>query len=84
VDYGADNVLANIVRLGIFRTPRTEEFWTREKYARRAMAVIPQGGLGDPGSIPEAIHPLLCANQYINGSILTISGGLPLVKTPAL
>ena len=84
VDYASCNVLANIVRLGIFRTSRTEQFWKREKYEKRASSVIPQGQLGDPGSIPDAIHPLMCANQYINGTIINISGGLPLMKVPAV
>jgi 3-oxoacyl-[acyl-carrier protein] reductase len=82
VDYAEHNILANIVRLGVFKTPRTESFWAHGHYAKRAAALIPQGTLGEPDSIPEIIHPLLSLNQYINGSVLTISGGLPLVKLP--
>jgi 3-oxoacyl-[acyl-carrier protein] reductase len=84
VDYARDNVLANIVRLGIFRTARTEEFWGREKYVRRVAGVIPQGEFGDPGSIPDAIAPLLSVKQYMNGSVVTIAGGLPLVRPSLL
>lgn len=82
VDYAQHNILANIVRLGVFRTPRTESFRERGRYAKRAAALIPQGVIGEPDFLPEAIHPLLSQKQYINGSIITVSGGLPLVKLP--
>jgi len=84
VDYGHLNVLSNIVRLGVFRTGRTERFWSREKYARRAASLIPQGALGDVDALPEAIHPLLSARQYINGSVVTVAGGLPLLRSAGL
>lgn len=84
VDYGDCNVLSNIVRLGIFRTRRTERYWTREKYVKSAASLIPQGTLGDVDALPEAIHPLLSPRQYINGSVVTVSGGLPLLKTMSL
>jgi len=83
VDYGDRNVLANIVRLGVFKTGRTERFWSRPRYAARAAAVIPQGTLGEAGAVAEAIQPLLSPSQYINGSVITVAGGLPLVKTSA-
>jgi len=83
VDYGDQNVLANIVRLGVFRTGRTGRFWSRTRYAARAAAAIPQGTLGEPGAAAEAIQPLLSPSQYINGSVITVAGGLPLVRTSA-
>jgi 3-oxoacyl-[acyl-carrier protein] reductase len=82
VDYAGHNILANIVRLGVFKTPRTEAFRERGRYTKRAAALIPQGELGEPDSLPEVIHPLLSRKQYINGSVITVSGGLPLVKLP--
>jgi 3-oxoacyl-[acyl-carrier protein] reductase len=84
VDYGEHNVLSNTVRLGIFRTRRTERFWSREKYVRRAASLVPQGALGEVESLPEAIHPLLSERQYINGSVVTVSGGLPLLRVRSL
>jgi NAD(P)-dependent dehydrogenase (short-subunit alcohol dehydrogenase family) len=84
VEYGASNVLSNTVRLGIFKTPRTEPFWSRDRYRKSASALIPQGSLGDVDALPEAIHPLLSPRQYINGSVVTVAGGLPLVNTLAL
>jgi 3-oxoacyl-[acyl-carrier protein] reductase len=84
VDYGDRNVLSNTVRLGMFRTRRTGEYWSREKYTARAASLIPQGTLGDPGALPEAIHPLLSPTQYMNGCVVTVSGGLPLMKASSL
>jgi NAD(P)-dependent dehydrogenase (short-subunit alcohol dehydrogenase family) len=43
-------------------------------------AVIPQNALGEPEHVGEAFDPLLSRNQYINGSVLTISGGFPMVR----
>lgn len=83
VDYGSRNVLANIVRLGVFRTRRTERFWSQPRYAARAAAAIPQARIGDPSSIAEAFAPLLSPAQYINGSVITVAGGLPLVRSSA-
>ena len=83
VDYGDCNVLSNILRLGMFRTRRTERYWTNAKYLKRAASVVPQGALGDVDALPEAVHPLLSPRQYINGSVVTVSGGLPLLKTTA-
>lgn len=84
VDYGDCNVLSNIVRLGVFRTSRTERYWSRAKYVKRAASVVPQGAIGEADAVPEAIHPLLSPRQYINGSVVTVSGGLPLLKMTSL
>jgi NAD(P)-dependent dehydrogenase (short-subunit alcohol dehydrogenase family) len=84
VDYGDRNVLSNIVRLGLFKTRRTERFWRSEAYVERAASMVPQGRLGDVDAVPEAIHPLLSARQYINGSVVTVAGGLPLLPATAL
>jgi NAD(P)-dependent dehydrogenase (short-subunit alcohol dehydrogenase family) len=84
VEYGAHNVLSNTLRLGLLKTPRTEPFWSRERYARAAAALVPQGRLGEVDAIPEAIHPLLSPQQYVNGSVITVAGGLPLLNTLAL
>ncbi len=84
VDYGGCNVLSNIVRLGVFRTSRTEKFWRSESYRKRASAMVPQGELGDPDAVPEAVHPLLSPRQYINGAVITVAGGLPLLPANAL
>lgn len=80
VDYGEHNILANTVRLGLFKTARTRRFWSAREYAERMSAVIPQGALGEPAAIGPVLDPLLCAEQYINGAVIDVSGGLPMFR----
>ncbi len=78
VEYGAHNVLANTVRLGIFKTERTRKFWGDASYVTRMSAVIPSGALGEPHQVGSVLDPLLAEDQYVNGAIIDISGGLPM------
>lgn len=78
VEYGARNVLANTVRLGIFKTDRTRTFWSDASYVARMSAVIPSGALGEPHQVAAVLDPLLAEDQYVNGTIIDISGGLPM------
>ncbi|NTX09078.1 SDR family NAD(P)-dependent oxidoreductase [Myxococcus sp. CA040A] len=80
VDYGAFNVLSNTVRLGLFKTTRTKKYWSRPLYVERMGGVIPQGGLGEPEHVGEALDSLLSAHQYINGAVLDVTGGLPMFR----
>jgi len=80
VDYSSENILANIVRAGLFKTNRTKKFWAREGYQEKLSKIIPQGHMGEVFQIAEAIDPLLSPTAYITGSILTVSGGLPLFR----
>jgi 3-oxoacyl-[acyl-carrier protein] reductase len=80
VDYGSYNILSNIVRPGTIRTQRTKRFWSREKYVEKVNAFIPQGAMGTPAQVAEALDPLLSATSYMNGSVVAVSGGLPLVR----
>jgi 3-oxoacyl-[acyl-carrier protein] reductase len=80
VDYGRHNVLANVLRPGVVRTERTKRFWRRPAYQEKAARMIPQGKLGEPAQIAEAFDPLLSPTSYMTGSILTVSGGLPLMN----
>lgn len=80
VDYGAFNVLSNVVRLGIFQTERTKKYWSRPRYVERMSGLIPQGGLGSPEHVGEALDSLLSPHQYINGAVLDVTGGLPMFR----
>jgi 3-oxoacyl-[acyl-carrier protein] reductase len=84
VDYSADNILSNIVRVGLIKTSRTEQFWKNHKYQEQVSKIIPQGTMGEPDQVAEAIDPLLSARSFITGSVLTVSGGLPLVRSEGL
>lgn len=78
VDYGKQNVLANVLRPGIVRTERTRRFWKRSSYVAKAERLVPQGAIGEPAQIAEAFDPLLSPTSYMTGSIVTVAGGLPL------
>jgi 3-oxoacyl-[acyl-carrier protein] reductase len=80
VDYGRHNILANVLRPGIVRTERTKRFWRRPAYREKAERMIPQGKLGEPAQVAECFDPLLSPTSYMTGSILTVSGGLPLMN----
>lgn len=80
VDYGEFNVLANTVRLGIFKTERTKKYWSKPRYVERMGGVIPQGALGEPEHVGEALDSLLSPHQYINGAVLDVTGGLPMFR----
>lgn len=84
VDYGQDNILANIVRAGLFKTSRTKMFWSREAYQQKVSSIIPQGCMGEPEQLALSLDPLLAKNSYMTGSILTVSGGMPLINPKGL
>ncbi len=77
VDYGDQNIYANTLRLGIFKTERNKKYWRRGDYERRMSSIIPSAKLGDPSSIGSALTPLVSESQYINGSCIDVAGGLP-------
>jgi NAD(P)-dependent dehydrogenase (short-subunit alcohol dehydrogenase family) len=80
VEYGAHDVLANTVRLGIFKTERTRRFWGDAAYVARMSAVIPGGALGEPHQVSSVLDPLLAEDQYVNGAVIDVSGGLPMFR----
>ncbi|MBD63697.1 MAG: 3-oxoacyl-ACP reductase [Halobacteriovoraceae bacterium] len=84
VDYGENNIMANTVRLGIFNTSRTSKYTQDEKFKEAYQNIIPNGKIGDTSQIPNALMPLMDKNQYINGAVLNISGGLPMTKTQGI
>ncbi len=84
VDYGQHGISSSIVRPGLIATSRNKKFWSRGHYAEKMQAIIPQGSFGTPTSVAEAIDPLISKNSYMNGSIVTVSGGLPLMNSKGL
>ncbi len=80
VDYGHENILANTVRLGLFKTSRTKMFWKRPEYIKAMSEIIPMGKLGEIDQVANPIASLLEENQYINGTTIEISGGMPKQK----
>lgn len=84
VDYSAQNILSNIVRVGLIKTSRTEAFWSNPNYQEKVSKIIPQGRMGEPSQIAMSLDPLLASNSFMTGSILTVSGGLPLMSSEGL
>ncbi|HAU3880691.1 TPA: SDR family oxidoreductase [Legionella pneumophila] len=84
VDYSANNILSNIVRVGLIKTSRTEQFWKNPVYQEKVMQIIPQGTMGEPTQVAEAIDPLLSKTSFMTGSVVTVSGGLPLMRSEGL
>lgn len=81
VDYGERNIFSNILQPGIIATERTSKFWKREHFAKRATSIIPAGQLGTPEAVAEATDAFLSPTSYINGASITVSGGLPMVRS---
>lgn len=84
VDYSANNILSNIVRVGLIKTSRTEQFWSGKIYQEKIGTIIPQGVMGEPSQVAEAIDPLLSRTSFMTGSAITVSGGLPLMRSEGL
>jgi 3-oxoacyl-[acyl-carrier protein] reductase len=84
VDYGEHNVFFNIVRPGIIATERTKRFWKRSHYLKTLEKVIPVMKLGQAPQVAEALDPLLSPTGYMNGSTITVSGGLPMLRSAGL
>ena len=78
-EYSRDNILANIARLGLIKTTRTKRFWQRKSYQEKVNRLIPQGQMGLPMQVAEAVNPFLSSHCYMSGSIFNVSGGLPLM-----
>lgn len=81
VDYGEENVFFNIVRPGVIATERTKRFWKRSHYLEKVQEIIPAVALGAPSQVAEAMDPLFSSTSYMNGSTITVSGGLPLLRS---
>lgn len=82
-DYGEFDITANILRLGVMRTKRTERFWKRTDYMQGIGQAIPLKKLGSPESAAEAIQVFLTRECYVTGATLHCTGGLPLVRSEA-
>jgi NAD(P)-dependent dehydrogenase (short-subunit alcohol dehydrogenase family) len=83
MEYGGQGVRVNVVCPGAHRTPMLEGVFARvspgepDKAEALYRSRIPQGRLGDPEEAARAIVWLLSAEaSYVNGSILTVDGGL--------
>lgn len=81
VEYSSCNILSNIIRIGIIKTQRNKRFWQRSSYQEKMSKIIPQGLIGEPAQVAEVIDPLLSPTSFVTGSVVTVSGGLPLLTS---
>lgn len=81
VDYGSKNLFFNSLRPGIIETERHSKIRSRKGYEENIIQRIPASKLGLPDQVAQALLPLVSQNSYINGTELTVSGGLPLFRT---
>lgn len=84
VDYSNKNILSNTLRVGLIKTSRTEHFWKNPVYEEKVNKIIPQGMMGMPDQVAEATDPLLSKTSFMTGSVVTVSGGLPLMSSEGL
>ena len=76
LEYGAFNVTANTIRLGIIQTERNKAFWRRDGIRKQMEKRISLGRLGQPKDLFKIIDAILEKDSYLQGSSIDISGGL--------
>lgn len=81
VEYGQSNIMANSIRLGIFKTSRTKMIWKREAYQEYMNSQILAGRLGVPDEVVAPVRMLIAEKSYITGTKFEVSGGLPIPNT---
>lgn len=81
VDYASSNIIANTLRLGIFKTSRNKMIWKREAYQKKASEHILQAKMGEPASVILPLRSLIDDNAYLTGQEINIAGGLPLLNS---
>ena len=81
VDYSSYGITANTIQLGLFKTERTKHYWDNPAYENKVNEIIPSGRMGNPQDINPVIQAII-ESSYLNGSVITLSGGFPLFAPP--
>jgi len=75
-DLAAFGIRVNVVCPGTIRTPLTEAYFADDNYVRSVNASVPQGRLGDPSDIADAVLFLAGDKaRHITGVALPVDGG---------
>lgn len=67
-------ILVNAVAPGFIETEMTEEL--SEEVKQTILARIPQGRMGSPDEVADAVAFLATRGDYVNGSVLHVNGGM--------
>ena len=81
VDYAKHNILANSLRLGVFKTSRLRALWKRDFYQKAMSDLIVQGRMGEAQDLIGPINMLLAKDLYTTGTLIDLAGGLPMVNS---
>ena len=65
----------------MIKTERTKRYWSKEKYSDKITNFIPAKKLGEAYHVANAAMSLIEEDSYINGAVLNVGGGLPLIKS---
>lgn len=84
VDYAEYGVYSNIVRPGVIATSRNAKRWERTGYAEKIKTLIPACEIGTANQVASAVDLVLERDSYMNGAVIPVGGGLPLLRTAGL
>ncbi|MGP7815244.1 SDR family NAD(P)-dependent oxidoreductase [Glutamicibacter soli] len=75
-EWAADDIRANVIGPGYFRTKLTEDLLAQPEQHARIMGRIPMRRLGDPSDLGGmAVFLLSDASSYITGQLMNVDGG---------
>ena len=75
-EWGDARIRSNVVSPGMVETPMSESFYAVEGVRERRSAVIPQGRIGTPQDMADAVLFLASDRaSYISGQEITVDGG---------
>lgn len=76
LEWGPQGIRSNVVSPGLVLTPMSRGFYEDAELRRRREAAVPQGRIGRPEDIAEAVMFLAGDGAaYVNGEEITVDGG---------
>ncbi|CAH1669734.1 D-threitol dehydrogenase [Hyphomicrobiales bacterium] len=76
LEWGPQGIRSNVVSPGLVLTPMSQSFYTDPALKRRREAAVPQGRIGRPEDIADAVLFLASDRAaYVNGEEITVDGG---------
>lgn len=76
LEWGPQGIRSNVVNPGLVLTPMSQGFYADPELKRRREAAVPQGRIGRPEDIADAVLFLASDRAaYVNGEEITVDGG---------